>query len=144
MKILFKEITNSSLFSKFQYEFILKKELVRKNTKHLKTLFGVFLVLTIVSNSNLYAQNASLKGLPIAYWDFENNTNRAVSENTVEQAINPNCVFQGKFGGNTPTICTRAGNGTVYGGLVDGRLPILPQHLPFLQIILLKHFLNLE
>ena len=115
MKIFSNKKTNSSLFSRFPCEFILKKELVRKNTIHLKTLFGLFLVLIIVSNSNLFSQNASSKGLPIAYWDFENNANRTVHENTVEQAINSNCVFQGKLGGNTTTICARTGNGTTYG-----------------------------
>lgn len=112
MKIHSKEITNSSLFSRFPIQFNPKKKLVRKSTKQ---LIGVFLLLTVLSNSNLFAQNASSKGLPIAYWDFENNANRTVSENTVEQAINPNCVFQGKFGGATTTICSRTGNGTDYG-----------------------------
>jgi hypothetical protein len=115
MEILSNKKNNSSLFSRFPIQFNLKKELVRQNTIHLKQLIGVFLLLTIVSNSNLFAQNASSKGLPIAYWDFEENANRTASETTVEQAINSNCVFQGKLGGNTPTICTRTGNGTAYG-----------------------------
>ena len=115
MKILSPKKNNAILFFKFPIEFNLKKELTRKRTIHLQTLFGVFLVLTIVLNSDLFAQSSSSKGLPIAYWDFEDNANRTVSETTVEQAINANCVFQGKFGGATTSICTINGNGTSYG-----------------------------
>ena len=115
MKILSPKKNNAILFFKFPIEFNLKKELTRKRTIHLQTLFGVFLVLTIVLNSDLFAQSSSSKGLPIAYWDFEDNANRTVSETTLEQAINANCVFQGKFGGATTSICTINGNGTSYG-----------------------------
>ena len=115
MKIISNKKINSYLFSRFPIQFNQKKELKRWNTANLKPFVGVFLLFTIVSNSNLFAQSSSSKGLPIAYWDFENNTNRAISENTVEQAINPNCIFQGKFGGATTTICTINGNGTAYG-----------------------------
>jgi hypothetical protein len=115
MKILFKEKNITSQFSRFPNEFNLKKELVRSDTVNLKPLFIFFLSFFILTNSIVIAQSASSKGLPIAYWDFENNTNRAVSENTVEQAINSNCVFQGKFGGASTSICTINGNGTAYG-----------------------------
>ncbi len=112
---------------------------MRCNTFNLKPLFSVFLLFTLVLNSNLFAQNAGSKGLPIAYWDFEDNANRTASENTVEQAINPNCVFLGKFGGATTTICTRTGNGISYetgntnsgaaivsGGWTNSNSPIKP------------------
>lgn len=115
MKILSKKNSNLKQLSKFPFRFKVKKEVGSWGNLSLKALAGIFLLFTVVSKSVLLAQSASSKGLPIAYWDFENNTNRAVSENTVEQAINPNCVFQGKFGGATTSICTINGNGTSYG-----------------------------
>ena len=115
MKILSKKNSNIDLFYNFLIHFKIKKEVGSWGNRNLKALAGFFLLVTAVSNADLFAQNASSKGLPIAYWDFENNANRAVSENTVEQAINANCVFQGKFGGATTSICTINGNGTSYG-----------------------------
>jgi hypothetical protein len=71
--------------------------------------------------STVKAQWSSTAGLPIAYWDFENNTTRTTLETTVEQQINTGNTFDGKFGGVSTATSRRAGAGiSVYGGTADG------------------------
>src|SRR6188768_2193357 len=68
-----------------------------------------------------YSQWSGTPGLPIAYWDFENNTTRTTLETTVEQQINSGNTFDGKFGGISTATSRRAGAGIdIYAGTADG------------------------
>src|SRR6187431_1657411 len=65
-----------------------------------KSFIFIFIISGIHSAN---AQWSDTPGLPIAYWDFENNTTRTTLETTVEQQINTGNTFDGKFGGVSTT-----------------------------------------
>ena len=67
-----------------------------------------------------FSQYSTLLGLPIAYWDFELNTDRTLPETAVDQAINSGFTYNGKFGGSNTSSCWRSGRGVSYGGTAAG------------------------
>ncbi len=102
-----------------------KKTLIKKK-HYLNRIKFAFVLITLAffnmaNVSPVKAQWSGTAGLPIAYWDFENNTTRTTLETTVEQQINTGNTFDGKFGGVSTTTSRRAGAGLdVYSGTADG------------------------
>src|ERR1044072_5833223 len=56
--------------------------------------------------------------VPILYYDFENNINRSLFENSVEQAINGGSGAVGRIGGTSSGV---SGAGTANGGPATGQ-----------------------
>ncbi len=76
------------------------------------SIFYVFLCINTLS-----AQ------IPIAYFDFENNTTRTTFENATEQDINGSTTALTKVGGSSTTVSGLAGAAMIpyYGGTVSGQ-----------------------
>ena len=73
------------------------------------------LVLSFLDTQKAAAQwSASSAGIPLAVWDFENNSARATGETAVDQSINSGCSFDGKFGSST-IVNYISGAGSDYG-----------------------------
>ena len=88
--------------------------------KRMRIFLSTIIVLLVSSCVN--AQNASYVGLPIAYWDFESNSARTTTSETVpEVQINSGNTFDGKVGGTT-TVSQRAGNGATYSGVAGSAI----------------------
>ncbi len=88
--------------------------------KRMRIFLSTIIVLLVSSCVN--AQNASYVGLPIAYWDFESNSARTTTSETVpEMQINSGNTFDGKVGGTT-TVSQRAGNGATYSGVAGSAI----------------------
>ena len=78
-------------------------------------LFAILFIFSLGTKAQF-----TVSGLPIAYWDFENNGTRTTGETTVEAQINSGNTFDGKFGGATTALCSTAGNGLTYGAIAAG------------------------
>ncbi len=90
--------------------FFSKQIMIRKPIN----VAAIFIFLLLLTAGNVRAQFTNPIGLPIAYWDFENNTTRTILETTVEQAANSGCTFDGKIGGASTAVCAGTGNGLYY------------------------------